>query len=385
MKTGETRGKLSANRLAVAAVFFVNGATLASWVPHIPTVQSRLNLSDGLLGLALLAFASGALVGLATSGWLIGRFSSRSVTRVATVLLCASLPWPVLAPRLELLVLALALFGAANGAMDVAMNAQGVAVEERHGAPIMSSFHGLFSLGGLAGAGLAGIALTARLSPTAHVLAATLVLGGVGALALGWLLPGEVDRAPDEPKFALPVGPVLGLSILALFSLIGEGAMADWSAVYLRHTLGADAGLAATGFAAFSLTMAIARFSGDRLVGAFGPVRVVRASASFSAGGLGLALIAGQPLAAIVGFGCVGLGLANVIPILFSAAGRLPGVSAGKGIAAVATTGYLGFLAGPPLIGFAADVVTLRGALGLVVLFTALIAAFAHVIKGSVQ
>jgi hypothetical protein len=281
---------------------------------------------------------------------------------------------------LLLLILGLMLFGLSNGAMDVAMNAQGVAVEQRYGRPIMSSFHGLFSLGGLTGAGIGGLVLAAGIEPVVHVLGMAIILGSLGAAALRGLLPASVDIVEGGPVFAWPRGPIAGLCILAFFSMVGEGAMADWSAVYLRNSLATGPGLAAAGFAAFSMMMAAGRLTGDRLVGYFGPVRLVRLSAGLAAAGLGLAMLIGQPAAAIIGFGCVGLGLANVIPILFSAAGRMPGLSAGAGIAAVATTGYLGFLAGPPLIGFAAELLTLAGALGIVAVFIGLIAVFTQVI-----
>ena len=366
-------------RLAVSTIFFVNGTVFASWVPHIPFVQTRLDLSEGVLGLALLAIAAGAVTSLTLSGWLVGRFGSRRVTSVATLFFCAVLPLPILAPDLPLLIPALILLGMANGAMDVAMNAQGVAVENRYPWPIMSSFHGLFSLGGLFGAGLGGVLLSTGVHPLGHVLGVALVMGVIGLVALTRLLPdGPVDTT--QPVFALPPRPVIGLSFLAFFSLVGEGAMADWSAVYLRNWLGAGPGLAAAGFAAFSLMMAVGRLTGDRLKSRFGPVDLVRYSTALAAAGLGLALLLGHPAAAIVGFGCVGLGLANVVPILFSAAGRTPGVGVGTAIAAVATVGYLGFLAGPPFIGFTAEVVSLPGALWLVVAAIASVAVFSHII-----
>src|SRR5262245_44017738 len=172
--------RIRAARLAVSTIFFVNGTTFASWVPHIPFVQAKLGLSEGILGLALLAVAAGALVSLILSGWLIARFSSRMVTTVAGIAFCVALPLPLLAPNLLLLMAALFFFGLCNGAMDVAMNAQGVAIENRYGRPIMSSFHGLFSLGGLVGAGIAGLSLTLGLSPTTHVFGMTLLLVIIG-------------------------------------------------------------------------------------------------------------------------------------------------------------------------------------------------------------
>ena len=369
-----------AARFAVLTIFFVNGATIASWVPHIPLVQEKLGLSEGLLGLALLGVALGAVFSLTLSGWLIARFGSRAVTSVSTVAFCLSLPPLVLAPSFTLLVLALIFFGLCNGAMDVAMNTQAVAVEGRYGKPIMSSFHGFFSLGGLFGAGVGGLVLGGGVSPVVHTTSASLLFLVAGAFALRYLLPksAESTDAAEGPAFVLPRGSLLGLGLLAFVVFVGEGAMADWSAVYLRNSLGTSTGLAAAGFAAFSLMMATGRLTGDAIVKRLGPTLTVRLGALVAGAGLGLSLLIGQPLAAIIGFGCVGLGLANLIPVFFSAAGRTKGVAPGTGIAAVATLGYLGWLAGPPLIGFAAELVTLAGALGLVALALMSVSVFAR-------
>ena len=371
-----------AARRAVLTLFFVNGTVLSSWFPYIPLVQERLGLSEGVLGLALLGTAVGAITAMPLAGIFIARLGSQHVMRVATVVFCLSLPLPVLAPSLPLLVLALMIFGAGNGAMDVAMNAQAVGVEEAHGGAIMSSFHALFSVGGLVGSSLGGLLIFVGVSPALHVLFITFVFGLVGLVALRWLWIDKINKAEDAeaggPTFVRPTGPLLALGLLAFFVLVGEGAVADWSAVYLTNALGTGAGLGALGFAAFSLMMAVGRFTGDRMVARFGPVPLMRSSAALAAVGLGVGLLIGRPVAAIIGFGCVGLGLSNLIPILFSAAGRTPGVNAGTAIAAVSSAGYFGFLAGPPLIGLLAEATSLPLALGLVVLFTALVAVFAH-------
>lgn len=364
-------------RIAVAVVFFLNGAVLASWVPHIPGVQMKLGLNSAVLGFALLGMAAGALMGIPLAGWWIPRAGSRRVVRVSAVVFFAALCLPILAPNLPFLIAALVLLGASNGAMDVSMNAQAVIVEQRVGRPIMSSFHGMWSVGGLAGAGACALALHCGVDPLAHVLGATIVLGAVAIVALQPLLPPTADSTDDGPRIARPTGLLIGLGLMALLALLAEGSMGDWSAVYLRLSLGTSAGFAALGFAAFQLTMAAGRFAGDRLVGRLGNQTVVRISASLAAIGLGVALLLGDPIAALVGCGCVGLGLSNLIPILFRAASQLPGVSAGHGIAAVSTAGYCGFLAGPPLIGLCAEAVTLPGALGIVVVCLAWIAVSA--------
>ena len=353
-------------RLAVATLFFVNGAVLASWLPHIPAVKARLTSGDGQLGLVLLAMAAGAVVALPTAGWLIGLVGSRVLSSAAALALCVAMPLPVLSASLPALVAALALLGACNGLLDVSMNAQAAEVEQRVGRPIMSSFHALFSLGGVAGALLAGAAMALGVGDVAHVgLSAAVGLAAV-SLAVPWLVPSGPARSPTGLTLARPSGALVTLGILALLGLLAEGAMGDWSAVYLRDTVGASSSVAAVGFAAFSLAMAAGRLAGDALVGQLGPRRVVRGSSVVAAGGLAAALLLGQAAIGVAGCALVGFGIANVIPVLFSTASRVPGVRSGQALAAVATMGYLGFLAGPPLIGLVSEAAGLAAGLGLV-------------------
>jgi MFS family permease len=353
-------------RLAVSTLFLVNGAVLASWLPHIPAVKARLTSGDGQLGLVLLAMAAGAVVALPAAGRMVGQVGSRLVSSAAAVALCLAMPLPVLSPSLPALVASLAVLGACNSMLDVAMNAQAVAVEQRLRRPIMSSFHALFSLGGVVGALLAGATMALGLSDLAHVVGAALVALAAVVVALPGLVSVSPAAARPAPTLARPQRGLLGLGLLALLGLLAEGAMADWSAVYLRDTLDASPAVAAVGFAAFSLAMTAGRFAGDALVARRGPRSVLRVSSAVAAAGLAAALLAAHPAAGILGCAVVGLGIANVIPVLFSAAARVPGVEPARGLAAVATTGYLGFLAGPPLIGVVAEAAGLAVGLGLV-------------------
>ena len=371
-------------RVAVAWVFFANGAGMASWVPHIPMVQAKLGLGPSVLGLALLAMGVGALVGIPLSGRASARVGSRMVVRATAVLFFVATPLPLLAPNLAFLVVALFVLGAGNGALDVSMNAQAAAVERRWSRPIMSSFHAMWSAGGLAGAGAAALALAAGVAPVRHLTVASLVLLAITVPALAALLPPTADAHVADRRFARPTRAVLGLGLVAFLALLAEGAMGDWSAVYLRHTLGTTDATAALGFAAFSLTMATGRFLGDALVGRLGDERVVRLFTGGAALALGAALAVGAPWAVIAGFAAVGFGVANLIPIVFRAASRLRGVAPSEGIAAVGTFGYVGFLTGPPLIGLAAELLTLPVALGLVVAALAWIShAAPHVRPGA--
>jgi MFS family permease len=357
----------------------MNGAVLASWVPHIPAVQTRHAINDGQLGLVLLSMAIGSIVTLPVAGWLVSRFGSRRMTALAAICFCLALPLPVISPNVMLLCLSLGLLGACNSTLDVSMNAQAVAVEQRCQYAIMSSFHGLFSLGGLIGAALAGLAMSFGIDAVQHVTLTTALSLVSVVLVLRWLLPAESDQHAG-PAFAKPTGTLLGLGCLAFLGLLAEGSMADWSAVYLRHMLNTSPPAAAAGFAAFSLMMAAGRFSGDYLVNRFGSVLLLRASSTIAAAGLGLGLLIGKPFAAIVGFGFVGLGIANIIPILFSAAGRVHKTPPGVALAAVASTGYCGFLAGPPLLGLAAEATNLAVGLGLVSICCGMIALSARTV-----
>lgn len=353
-------------RWSVAAVFFVNGSGLGSWAPHIALVQDRLGIGAGVLGAALLAMAAGALVAMPLAGAIIARVGSRPVVRAVSLVYCAALPLPMLAPNLPLLVAALLVFGAANGAMDVAMNAHAVTVERRLGRPVMSSFHGMFSLGGLVGAGGGGI-LLGSFPPAFHIAVATTTLVVLAFAARHHLLPATADLGAPGAALAWPKRATLGLGALTFLAFMGEGAVLDWSAAYLRSELSVGPGFAAAGFAAFSAAMAIGRFTGDWVRRFVGAATLVRWSGLVAAAGLGAGLALGTPAGAVLGFAITGFGLANLAPVLFGAAARTPGQPPSTAIAAVATMGYTGFLAGPPLIGFAAEATSLAVALGLVV------------------
>jgi len=368
-------------RLAVSTIFFVNGVVLASWVPHIPAVKARFALSDGALGFLLLAMAVGAVVALPLSGWLVGRHGSRAMTSACAVALCLVLPLPLLAPSVAAAGLALALLGACNALLDVSMNAQAVEVERRHRHAIMSSFHALFSGGGLIGAVLAGSVMALGAGDVSHVLGAAFVSLLAVATSLPHLLPSPPAAGSQGPVLVRPTGPLARLGALAFCGLLAEGAMADWSAVYLHDGLGSSPATAALGFAAFSLAMAIGRAAGDTIVARFGPEHVLRTSAAMAAVGLTTALLVATPAVGIAGCGLVGLGISNVIPILFSAAGRMPGAQPGAALAAVATAGYAGFLAGPPLIGLVADWAGIGVGLGVVSVLCGLIALRAGAVR----
>lgn len=376
----ETTLKLRSARIAVALHFFLTGAVFATWATRIPAVQARLALNTGQLGLALFSTAVGELLSMNLAGYLAALFGSRLVTTVALVCLCALLPVLVVAPNLAFLMITLLLFGASFGAVNVAMNTQGVAVERGYGRSILSSFHACYSLGGLAGALTSGLAAAHGIGPVVHFSGIALPGVLLTLVAAHFLLPSSADAQGTGVAFARPTRALLALGFVAFCALLGEGAMADWSAVYLSSTLHTDAGLAAAGYAAFSVVMAIGRMLGGRLTDRLGPEMMVRLGGCVAAGGLALALLVPGVPTTLLGFGLVGAGFSIIFPLTLSAAGRSEQRVSGTAIATVAACGYCGFLVGAPAIGFAANSVTLRAALGLVVFLSLCAAACARVV-----
>ena len=368
-------------RLVVAIIFCLNGLALANWIARIPDVKQQLALSDQRLGLVLLCVAAGALVAQPMVGWLIGRVGSRRMTTVMLIGFCLSIVLPGLAADMLLLMGALFIFGACNGGLDVAMNAQAALVEQRYARPIMTSFHGLWSIGGLVGASIGGLIATQGVSVRAHLFGVAIVAVIIAVLATRWLVVDDDVRHESGPSFALPPRALVLLGLIAFGVLFCEGAIADWSAVYLRESLHSSPAIAATGFAVFSLLMAAGRLTGDALALRLGPALVVRGGGALVALGIGVAIVSDVPLIAIVGFGMIGAGLACSFPLILSAAARTPRVAANTAIAAMATVGYTGFLIGPPLIGTVAEAVTLRGALGLLGVVGVLVAVFGRAVE----
>lgn len=357
-------------RWAVLVMFFTNGAILANWLSRIPQIQANLAMSEGDLGLTLMGMAVGVLISLMLAGGLVARFGSRAVTTAGGLLLCLTLPPLALMPHPLALWGNLFLFGGVMSLMDVAMNSQGVDVERALGRSVMSSFHAAFSIGGFVGAALgAGMAYWG-IGPAPHFLLAAAVFALFVLLAASRLLPVSAETQPEAggPVFRLPPRVLWPLGAVAFCSSIGEGAMADWSAVYLKSIVGTTDSLAAFGFAAFSITMTAGRLLGDNLTMRFGGVRLVRAGGTCAAAGLILAIVLPQAAPVLLGFAAVGAGLSIMVPLAFSAAGNFSGLPSGVGIAGVATIGYAGFLAGPPAIGLVAEATSLRMAMLMVLL-----------------
>ena len=375
---------LKSTRLAVAFIFGLNGALIANWVSRIPAVKGHLALNDAELGVALLGLAVGALVAFSVAGWSVSRFGARPVIMTGLLLMCVALPVIALAPNLPLLALTLFVLGAGNGATDVAMNAQAVEVEKAYGKPILSSFHAMWSLGALLGAGLGGLLAAANLTPFSHFVLVAVAVALAAMLVRPHLLQ-TAPRAAAGPVFSWPPRSLLGVGLIVFGAAVGEGAVADWSAVYLRDELGTGAGFAAIGYASFAVAMLVARLLGDTLTAHWGAVRVAAQGGLVAALGLSFGLLVATPWAVLIGFACVGWGLASAFPLAFGAAGNMPGLEPGVALAAVATMGYTGFLLGPPLIGFVAHATSLRLALSAVVVFSLMMAVLSTSLRPDTQ
>jgi predicted MFS family arabinose efflux permease len=359
-------------RLATFSIFAINGAMIGTWVAHIPWLQDHLGVSKATIGLCLLCMAAGALVSMPLTGHILDRRSSASVTRAATLIFCLMLPLPLLATSPYMLGAILFVFGASNGAMDVSMNAHGVAVERELKKPIMSSLHGGWSLGGFALAGVVALTAAAGVDPRLE----SLFVGVALWLAALWITP-RLGSASAHSKtgggFALPSRAVMLIGGLCFLVMMTEGAIADWSGIYLHHDAGASTAAAAMAFTGFSLGMAVARLGGDVLTERLGAGRLMRGGMALVALALGGVLLIGEAVPAVIGFALCGLGIANAVPLLFSAAGRLEPPS--SSLAAAFTLGYTGFIVGPPVIGILADQVGLPETLSVLVLAALVVSA----------
>jgi MFS family permease len=370
--------RLLAARVAVAYIFFANGALAGNWVTRIPALMDKLGLSVTALAFAFFAAPVGAILAMPFAGRVVTRAGSRRTTRVSFFLFCAAISPIAFVPNLIVLGLVIFVIGVVSAFLDVAMNAHGLVIERRYERPILSSFHAWFSFGGLAGAGTGALAAWAALDLRVHLpLAAGVIVAG-GLLLSPFLLRGGDGVEHEERRFFVkPPRQLVVLGIVAFISLLSEGAAGDWSAVYINKPLGANQGVAALGYVAFSLMMVVGRLVGDRLSIRYGPVTLTRAGGLLSAASLTAALLIGHPIAAIIGFAGMGAGLAAVVPTVFRAAGSHSDVAPGIGLASVSVVGYFGFLVGPPLIGSAAKLVGLPAALGVVALIMAAIGPLA--------
>lgn len=353
-------------RIAVSAFFFVGGLTFSTWASRIPDIKAALHLSEAGLGLVLFALPVGQLISLPLSAWLSARFGTKTVMLIASVLYPLTLVLLASAGSVTQLVMALFLFGIWANMINIAMNTQAVGVENIYGRSIMASFHGLWSLAGFTGAVLGTFFVSVGLTPLIHFSIICAVTGIIVLLSFKNTLPNDTSKKDSKPVFVKPDKGILILGLIAFSCMVCEGAMADWSGVYFQKVVESPAKFITIGYVAFTATMATGRFVGDWLVTKFGVQRMLQLSGTIITTGLLVAVIFPNLISATTGFLLVGFGVSSVVPIVYGLAGKSTVMSASSALAAVSTIGFLGFLIGPPLIGFIAQVAGLRLSFALI-------------------
>lgn len=377
---------LNRQALAVGLVFASDSLLFGSWVAHIPYVKEKLHLSDAELGLTLFAMPVGLLVMNPLTGWVIAKLGEARACFWSAVGLTLAVCIPLNAPNPFVLAIGLFLMGLNAALINVAMNTSATNLERAQGIVIMSSCHGMWSLGGLLGSGIAGAVIALHVSPPVHIA----MMAGL-ILLMTFLLQPMLAQIPSSSRtesgektgssFVRPNLDLLLMILIGLALAMGEGAAFDWSAVYLRETLGASSQIAALGFASFSFTMTGFRFLGDAIIPKIGAKRWLQIGGVLAAAGLLFAIAFPYPATALIGFGLLGAGCSLGAPVLYSASLRVPGIPPAAGLATFATFSFIGFLAGPPIIGFVAEAFGLCYGLGFVAVMLLISAGLARIVK----
>lgn len=370
-------GKLE--QIATRIAFFVVGFAVGAWAPFIPLVKARLGLDEAQLGALLLCLGFGSIFAMPFSGGWAAKFGCRKVILAAAAGALAALPVMASGSSQILVAVALFVFGGAIGVMDVTMNIQAVIVEKASGRAMMSGFHGLYSVGGFVGAGGVTGMLLLKLSPTfSAVVIVVLAMILLIAFIRGLLTYGSHE---DTPPFAIPKGKILLIGVLCFIVFLAEGSVLDWSGVFLTSVRNLDEARSGLGYAAFAITMTICRLTGDNIVAVLGARRILLFGGLTAASGFLLAVLIPSWLVGILGFALVGVGAANVVPVLFTAAGNQTKIPANLAIAGVTTLGYAGILAGPAMIGFLARATTLSAAISMVAILLLAVTVCAKVVS----
>jgi MFS family permease len=366
------------HRIAVSCFFFLAGLCFSSWASRIPDIRLKLHLDNAALGGVLLGLPAGLLTSLPLAGWLVARFGSRPVALLAALLYAITLPFLGLAATPWQLVVCLFVFGMGGNLLNISMNTQAIGTEALYGRTIMASYHGIWSVAGFSGAATGTLFIRLGWLPYQHFIVITFLTFVIVAVTSGQLLIQDAHAGgEDRPIFAWPDRSLINLGMIAFCSMICEGAMFDWSGVYFQKVIQPPHGLVAIGYTAFMSTMASGRFLGDWLATKWGIRRILQISGTLTATGLLTAILFPWLFPALAGFLLVGAGVSSVVPLVYSAAGRSKVLSPGVALAAVSTIGYLGFLVGPPFIGFIAQAFNLRVSLGLIAVLGSVIVLIA--------
>ncbi|MCG8707054.1 MFS transporter [Brenneria sp. 4F2] len=382
LNSGQSVNQQQPGKKAQAATritFFIAGFAMSSWAPLVPLVKERLAINDASLGVLLLSLGIGSLLAMPLTGLLSGKLGCRTVILMAGALLCLVLPLLTQADTLPQMAIVLLFFGATIGMIDVSMNIQAVIVEQASGRAMMSGFHGFFSVGGIAGAGGVSALLWLGLSPVAAMLTIVALVLMLLASAQSHLLR-TTKEADKTPLFVIPRGGIMFIGLLCFIMFLAEGAILDWSALFLNAERGLNSAQSGMGYAAFSVAMTLGRLNGDRIVNALGRFTMMAGGSLCAALGLLLAISIDNAITSIFGFVMVGIGASNVVPILFSAAGNQKVMPANLAIASITTVGYAGILIGPTLLGFIAQISDLALAFGCVALLLLLVSLSARAV-----
>lgn len=370
-----------AARIAVSSLFFLTGLCFASWASRIPAIQQALHLSEGGLGGVLLALPIGSMISMPVAGLLIGRFGSKQVVLTAGLIYAVVLPLIGLVQTPWQLFAVLVLFGFTGNLANIAVNTQAVAVEAMYGRTIMASFHGLWSLAGFTGAAIGALMAGQEIVPYQHFFLITVIAVLIVAVSAKHIVAQDVNTQEKQTLLIKPDRFLMILGVIAFCSMICEGTMFDWSGVYFKKVIHAPDGIAGIGYAAFMSTMASFRFIADWLTTRFGARKVLQLSGILTASGLLIAVLLPYFATAIFGFLLVGAGVSSVVPLVYSAAGKSKNLSPGMALATVSTIGYLGFLIGPPLIGFVAQASSLSISFSIIALMGICIAIMGSRVK----
>jgi len=360
------------SRIAVSLVYFSMGLAFASWASRIPDIKTALHLSDGELGSILFALPVGTFLMMTFSGKLVTRFGSHNVLKFAFPGYTFALFSIGFVQSGWQLATSLFLFGVFGNMCNISVNTQGIAAERLYGRPIMASFHGGWSLAGFTGALIGLLMINLKITPLWHFITIVLIVWVIVRINYPYLIRAEAYKKNNETRrkfFMKPDGILLQLGIIGFFSMASEGAMFDWSGVYFKDVVHAPESLVILGYTSFMIMMALGRFAADYMISKIGRKRLMQISGTMISTGLFTSVIFPYLILSTIGFMMVGLGVSSIVPTVYSTAGKHQKIPPGIALATVSSVSFLGFLMGPPLIGFISEAAGLRYSYAVIGIF----------------